>query len=302
MKKKHLKYSRFVERESLWINISFRSALFLMAAITVFLFVELARISSLPNQLAQLPTPAIRTINLPEPLIISKLPSSVLGLGTFDPLDIVTSVNEERAKIGNPALRINQTLMRAAQLRADVILKHENFSHYDPYENIILGTVLPKVSYNFVYASENIGMGGNSGRDFVNGFMHSPSHRENLLDPKLTETGVAVVDGPFDRYYVNIVVQLFAIPAGREEYLGYSAADYSFYQTQLTAVTANTNPVTWFFLKLENSKTYSNARYKTLGRQREILETIIKVMVDEKPLENDHIAMIREYNKNLAKL
>ena len=182
------------------------------------------------SQLTRLPVPQ----NIPEitysgPLTLSHVSQSVLGAETIDPIDFVAEINKERAKVGAPELRLNTTLMKAAKLRSDVILKHQNFSHQDPYEGIELGTVLPKLNYHFVYATENIGMGGVSAPDFVNGFMHSASHRENLLDPRLTETGAAIEDGQYQSWYVNVAVQLFAIPGGKDELRGYSDADQRVY-------------------------------------------------------------------------
>ena len=67
--------------------------------------------------------------------------------------------------------------------------------------------VLPLVNYPFVCdTEENIGMEYNSAHAFVNGFMNSPSHKANLLNPKLTETGVAVVTDAYNQYWVNIAV------------------------------------------------------------------------------------------------
>jgi len=251
------------------------------------------------KSLTYLPIPQIAEIYLPDPLELASISSSVLGAQTIDPKDIVKYVNIERAKVGSKELRISPILMQAAQLRADVILKYQNFSHQDPHENIELTTVLPKLDYQFRYASENIGMGGLSGEDFVGGFMNSTSHRENLLSPHLADTGVAVVTGPYKQYYVNIAVQLFAIPGGKKEYLGYSDKETSAYKKQLSDLDAKLNPIVWNMGKLTKNKQNSNEKYKTLSRQREILKTIYSHMTEEKPLTNEHVALIAEYNSKI---
>lgn len=255
--------------------------------------------SSSSRSLVYLPIPQIAQVHLPKPLELASISSSVLGAQAIDPKDLVKYVNQERAKVGSAELRISPILMQAAQLRADVILKHQNFSHQDPYENIELTTVLPKLKYQFRYASENIGMGGISAENFVSGFMNSTSHRENLLSPFLSDTGVAVVTGPYKQYYVNIAVQLFAIPGGKKEYLGYSEEEISVYQKQLSDLDAKLNPLIWSIGKITRSKENTSDKYKTLNRQREILETIYNQMKEEKPLTNEHVTLIAEYNSNL---
>lgn len=253
----------------------------------------------LRQELKQLPNLGQSKIELPGPLVLAKESSSVLGFGTFDPFEVIDAVNDERTKSGASPLRANETLMKAAAMRAQTILDNENFSHQDPYEHIELGSVLPRLKYNYVYASENIGMGGNSGRDFVNGFMNSTSHRINLLNPELTDTGVAVVDGPFERYYVNIVVQIFSIPGGVDEYRGYSQTDKLFFETQFTSVSTKLDPLTWWVLQLSEPAVYTEDKRKTLEEQKNMLHEVVAVMRSEKPLENSHVILIRKYNSLL---
>lgn len=186
--------------------------------------------------------------------------------------------------------------MKAAEKRTGVILRHQNFSHQDPHEGIELTTVLPQLGYDYIYASENIGMGGLSTPDFVNGFMNSTSHRENLLNPLLTDTGAAIADGPYGKYYVNVAVQLFAIPGGRDERLGYTTEDMALYENNLAAVSAWLNPVSWFFGTITDAPAHTPETYRKLTRQREILETVLSQIRNEEPLTSGDVALILEFN------
>lgn len=230
------------------------------------------------------------------PLSFETLGVSVLGAATIDPIDFVNEINKERAKISAPALRLSTVLMKAAQMRADVILKHQNFSHQDPHEGIELGTVLPKLNYHYIYAAENIGMGGVSAPDFVNGFMNSTHHKATLLDPRLTETGAAIVDGPYFQYYVNIAVQLFSIPGGPEEMLGYTAAEKIQYEKTLTALSGRLNPIRRFTQQILGNPEYSDTSVEKFTRQKKILETVLTRMRNNEPLQNNDVALILEYN------
>jgi uncharacterized protein YkwD len=251
------------------------------------------------HTLAFLPVPTeVSTIYLPGPYEAAEITSPVLGAETINPSDIILYINNERMKKGAPPLRENATLTKAAQMRANVILKYQNFSHQDPFEHIQLDTVLPMVHYPFRWASENIGMGDSSARAFVGGFMSSPSHKANLLNPELTETGVALVTGPYQQYYVNIVVQLFAIPATQEQYLGYRKEDADQYKqgiadlNQQIALTQDriTNHI--------GDREYYEGWQKVLIRQHQILVTVYNRMRENKPLVQNLISLIQEYNTN----
>lgn len=265
--------------------------------ITMLLVLVSAAAPSLSVPLSPLPVPRrVTETAYSGPLTLNSFNVSVLGAQTIDPIDFVNEINKERAKAGAPPLRLSTVLMNAAKMRADVILKYQNFSHQDPHEGIELTTVLPKLNYHFVYASENIGMGGVSAVNFVNGFMHSTSHRENLLNPRLTETGAAIVDGPYQQYYVNIAVQLFAIPGGPDEYLGYSPSDRTRYEGAHTALAGKLYPIRRIIQQMLRNPDYTGDRVKKYSRQKEILETILARMRVNKPLQNPDVALILEYN------
>lgn len=249
------------------------------------------------ERLTALPVPqTLSQTTLSGPLALEHINNSVLGAQAINAIDFVNEINKARQKAGSPALRLSRTLMDAAKLRANVILKYQNFSHQDPHEGIELGTVLPKLNYHFVYASENIGMGGISAPDFVNGFMHSTSHRENLLDPKFTETGAAVVDGPYKQYYVNIAVQLFAIPGGLDEYLGYNAHDRLIYEEALHTLDRKLFPIRRIAQQLFQNPDYEKNHLIKLDRQQYILQTVVSRMRKNVPFKNDDVTLILEYN------
>jgi hypothetical protein len=250
------------------------------------------------HPLAAIPVPKEHVIYLPGVYQPKPIFSLVLGAETINPRDIITYINNERMNRGAPPLRENKTLATAAQMRANVILKYQNFAHHDPYEHVQLDTVLPIVNYPFIYASENIGMGDNSAKAFVNGFMSSPAHRANLLNPELQETGVALVTGAYGQYWVNIAVQIFAIPTTREKYLGYRKEDIGMYEEVLKDIE---DQIALTRDKLENkigNEEYYEGWQKILIRQREIVMTLVNTMREEQPFVKNLVALIQEYNNN----
>jgi hypothetical protein len=250
--------------------------------------------------LALLPIPPEVEVSLPGPMISEQVQTSVLGAETINPRDIITYVNEERMKRGIRPLRVNDTLMKAAQMRADVILKHQNFSHQDPYENIQLNTVLPLLQYPFAYASENIGMGDTTARAFVNGFMNSPPHRANLLDPQLVETGVAIVSGRYQQYYVNIAVQIFAQPLDPKRYEGYTTFDEQEYKKLLADIGKQLSMTSELKQKDAKNAQFYDQWHRLLIRQQEIIATLSHAVQNDQKYGREMIALIKEYNANWA--
>jgi hypothetical protein len=250
------------------------------------------------HTLAMLPLPVGTEIYLPGPYEAAHIESPVLGAETINPEDIILYINNERMKTGAPPLRENKTLALAAQKRADVILKYQNFSHQDPYEHIQLDTVLPMVNYPFRYASENIGMGDSSAKAFVNGFMSSPSHKANLLNPELRETGVAIVTGAYKQYWVNITVQLFAIPTTKERYLGYRKEDLPQYKKMLDDIEAQLVLTQDRVANNIGDAEYNEGWQKILIRQKEIVTTLYNTMLEEQPFVKNLVTLIAEYNTN----
>jgi hypothetical protein len=107
------------------------------------------------------------------------------------------------------------------------------------------------------------------------------------------------VDGPYKRYYVNYAVQLFAIPGGKAEYLGYKETEKQLYEAQYTSVNANLHPLIWFVERIKNNPMYTDAYYDKLKRQQTILAAILSRRRETQPLDNHDVALIMEFNTRL---
>jgi hypothetical protein len=69
-----------------------------------------------------------------------------------------------------------------------------------------------KFGYDFLLIGENLAMGNfSSDEDLVLAWMESPGHRENILNEKYQEIGVAVKKGIFEGKEVWIAVQHFGL-------------------------------------------------------------------------------------------
>lgn len=112
--------------------------------------------------------------------------------------EVIRLTNEERIKAGLAPLAVDQELMDAAQLRAVETLS--KFSHTRPNGESCF-TVSSKAF------GENIARFGDSGAEFVQRWMDSQGHRENILRPSFSIIGVGFVRIPGSK--TTTCVQLF---------------------------------------------------------------------------------------------
>lgn len=137
--------------------------------------------------------------------------SSDFLVSTILPAVIVDLTNEERTTNTVGTLTRNSVLDAAATLKAEDMAKYSYFAHYSP-KGVSPWYWFDQVSYNFVYAGENLAVHFTDSGDVVDAWMHSPSHRENILNGHYTEIGVGTARGEYKGYPTVFVVQLFGTP------------------------------------------------------------------------------------------
>ncbi|HVH86451.1 MAG TPA: CAP domain-containing protein [Terriglobales bacterium] len=99
--------------------------------------------------------------------------------------------NQERAKVNAPPLNWDNHLVIAARLHSDEMAKQKELSHQLKGEPVFTER-LSEQGARFSAAAENIGFGDDA-ETLQSGWMHSPLHRANLLNPVYTEMGVGIV-------------------------------------------------------------------------------------------------------------
>ena len=127
--------------------------------------------------------------------------------------------NEARRKNGLPALDPDATLTAKAREKSDDMLKNNYFSHTSPDGKTLQDRLLeekPAVARTMSRAGENIYMGARfdytvdvktQARLIVDGWMASPGHRKNLLDPNYTHMGIGVAASGKNCYATQIFAQ-----------------------------------------------------------------------------------------------
>lgn len=140
------------------------------------------------------------------------LKPQVLGFASqISPERVVELTNQERAKIGASPLKLNPNLSEAAQRKAGDMFAFNYWAHTSP-SGRDPWSFFKEVGYNFIFAGENLARDFATPESVVAAWMVSPSHRENLLNPKYQEIGVAVVDGSLTGVETTLVVQLLGTP------------------------------------------------------------------------------------------
>jgi len=124
---------------------------------------------------------------------------------------LVDYTNQERAEYNTAPLSTNEKLEQAAILKAQDMAKKGYFAHTSP-EGLSPWYWFVQAGYNFTYAGENLAVNFSDSQDVIDAWMNSPGHRENILNGKFTEIGIATAQGTYKGMDAVFVVQMFGKP------------------------------------------------------------------------------------------
>lgn len=137
---------------------------------------------------------------------------SILGFASnVTPEQVVEMTNQKRAEQGLPPLTINGKLNEAAQRKAGDMFAFNYWAHNSP-SGRDPWAFFHEVGYQYLYAGENLARDFMNSESVVEAWMNSPTHRENVLNGRYKEVGLAVVNGTLNGVETTLVVQLFGTP------------------------------------------------------------------------------------------
>jgi hypothetical protein len=120
--------------------------------------------------------------------------NKVLGYATnIQAQALLDETNQERTSRGLPILKLNSELASAAQTKGQDMAARNYWSHDTP-DGKEPWYFVKQSGYDYYKAAENLAYGFKTSDATINGWMNSPAHRANVLDPALTEVGFGIVN------------------------------------------------------------------------------------------------------------
>jgi uncharacterized YkwD family protein/spore coat assembly protein SafA len=131
--------------------------------------------------------PQIENPNLIYPNQVLKIPNidNVKGVEQ----QVLNLVNQERAKQGLPALKMDWELSRVARTKSDDMQAKGYFSHQSPTYGSPFD-MMKQFGISYRTAGENIAKGQRTPQEVMNSWMNSSGHRANILKRDFTHLGV----------------------------------------------------------------------------------------------------------------
>jgi hypothetical protein len=141
--------------------------------------------------------------------IIPKIGPNILGYASNISIqDVVRLTNQKRSEAGLPALTYNQTLSDAAYTKGRDMIDKDYWAHVSP-DGTQPWKFFTQFGYRYRYAGENLARDFSNAQSAVDAWMNSPTHKENILNPKYKEIGIGVVEGDLAGSDTTIIVQFF---------------------------------------------------------------------------------------------
>lgn len=119
--------------------------------------------------------------------------------------------NLTRGEYNLPLLTQNKYLNNAAELKVKDMAEKKYFSHYTP-EGYAPWHFIDNVNYNYDVAGENLGMNFTRAETVHNAFLASPGHRDNILDPRFKDIGIASQPTDINNRPTQLLVVFFGQP------------------------------------------------------------------------------------------
>jgi uncharacterized protein YkwD len=113
---------------------------------------------------------------------------------------VVQLVNAERAAAGIAALTVDDRLAAAAAGHAADQASRNHLAH-DGSDGSTVADRVGASGFRWRALGENVAAGYRDASSVVNGWMNSPGHRKNILNPAFTTVGVAVAGSADGTYY-----------------------------------------------------------------------------------------------------
>lgn len=143
--------------------------------------------------------------------LTSSLPIHAASTAPYTAKDIITATNRARDTRDLHLLTPNPILTRAAQEKANRMVKSHFFNHTEPDGTTYFARIF-NAGYRFSAAGENLARNYGSTRTLMRSWLGSAAHRSNILNPQYTNVGVGMAYGTYKGETGWFVVEFFGKP------------------------------------------------------------------------------------------
>lgn len=136
----------------------------------------------------------------------------ILGFTSSVTVDeVVRATNNSRIEAGLKPLVYSEKLADAARRKAENMFSENYWAHNAP-SGKSPWVWFKDAGYTYVFAGENLAKDFGDTSRLMLAWMASPTHKENIVNPKYSEIGIAVVSGSLQGSDTVLVVQFFGAP------------------------------------------------------------------------------------------
>lgn len=168
-----------------------------MLRLCLILTTLLIGLTALPAYADEAPVPTAQSFQVSLPLVTNgnsgTSPTSTASVEET----LVALINLQRAQAGCTPLAINPLLTQAAQAQAQDMADH-NFIGHTGTDGSDVGVRVDRTGYSWMMIAENLSVGRPTADATLVAWMGSSTHRANILDCSLHETGIGFVHLPND--------------------------------------------------------------------------------------------------------
>ncbi len=192
---------------------------------------------------------------------------------------IIYYTNLEREKVGLKPLVKNVSLSNSASQKVDDMFNKQYFEHVSP-DGKTVADLVNTTGYKYQIVGENLALGiFYNDKDLVLAWMNSPLHKENILNPKYTDIGIAVGINEYKNQKQWIAVQHFGKPRP--------------VCTEIDTVTQD---------NIDKEKVILESEERELQKMAGIIESDPSQNTVDRAYLNNYNTMVNNYNDRLNKL
>lgn len=133
------------------------------------------------------------------------LPEAIENMNVYknEVNDVLKYTNEFRTEAGKESLKLDETLTKAAMVRAVEMAYANKFSHERPDGNMCY-YIMRDFGQDIYGVGENIAMGQRNAKEVSYAWKGSQGHYENMIDSSFTRIGIGVIKFQGTYYWVQL--------------------------------------------------------------------------------------------------